>query len=65
MLFKRKKQKPDFDARESIFVDIMIAQFDALNEKLDKLLFLNGINADMDLDKYSEYDNDIRVVDMR
>jgi hypothetical protein len=61
----KKNKKKDFNINESILVDIMNAQFDTLNEKLDKLLFLSGVYAKTDLDTYQEYDNDIRVVDMR
>ena len=64
-IVRRKKHKPDFDPNLSKAVDIIIAQFDALNEKLDKILFLNGVHADMNINTYQEHDNDIRVVDMR
>jgi hypothetical protein len=59
---RRKKHRPDFDARESIFVDIMMAQYEILNKKLNKLLFLNGVNTDLDSDIYQERDNEIKVV---
>jgi hypothetical protein len=59
MLFKSKKA--DFDINESILVDIITKRFDELEEKLDKLLFLNGVHADMNLE-IQEYDNEIKVI---
>lgn len=65
MLFKRKNKKADFNINESILVDIIDKRFDELNEKLDKLLFLNGVHTDIDIDIYKEYDSEIKIVNKR
>jgi len=37
-LFKRKKQKADFDINQSILVDVILKRFDELDEDLKTLI---------------------------
>jgi hypothetical protein len=58
------KSKPNFDNNTSIAVDILSAKLDELNEKLDKLLFLNGVHSDIvGLYSNAEQDSSIKVVE--
>ena len=62
MIFKRKKQKTDFDINESNLVDIMIKQFDELNENMKTLIVEKLIDHESRLAELEGSESGIKVL---
>jgi len=61
MIFKRKKKKADFDINESYLVDIMVKQFDELNENLKTLIVDKILDHEKRLAELEALKSDIKV----